>query len=171
MDAAAMEAIRTAANEAATMAGLHFTVRSNDVPFEEDAGPRLFMHVLPIANAAEEVDQPNGDGALTFDSLARVRRKSIVLHEMLHYVGVKKHSPIATEVMCGDGGCDPNRWPSPRERAVVAWLMSQPNGQNICQPNWRHDKWDTWNSWCQPNGQNVCHPYWRPDKWDTWNSW
>ncbi len=90
---------------------------------------QVFTHVIPgIANAAEEVDQPTGGAAISFDSLERARRAPIVLHELLHYVGLKAHSTITTEVMCGGGGCDPNRWVSARERDVIAWLMTQPAG-------------------------------------------
>jgi hypothetical protein len=132
-DPPALQAINQALQSVNELTGLRLYLEPDPrAPF--DSAPlNVFLHINPnIANAAEEVDQPNGWASITFQDISRARREPIILHELLHWVGLKGHSPIPTEMMCGEGGCDPNRTPSARERALISWVMGQPNGPSPC---------------------------------------
>lgn len=133
-DPASMQALQGATEEVNSLTGLRLYIEADpSAPFES---VQIFIHLIPGQTfRALEADNPDGGAVITIRDLESARRGPILTHELLHWVGLKGHSPIPTEVMCGEG-CEFNRMPSAREKEVLRWLMAQPEGP-IANPCWK----------------------------------
>ena len=100
----------------------------------EDGDVLLHVRVdAGISSAGTEVQQLQGDvvvsGSIILRTAYHAGRRPIVVHEMLHWMGLPNHSSVVGDIM-NPASEDPNRAVSAREVAVIRYLLDLQPGQH-----------------------------------------